>query len=99
MTLSALENLLGGYVNQDWDLDYSDVWEAVRAFIGDQPGSVVDEARSQLWELLNSNKSEEDLKRVLISEIGCGYWPPGDGLTFRTWLEGVAQYLGKPMSL
>lgn len=89
----ALTELVAGYLNQDWPLDYATVWDAVRAFCDEEPPTVVAQARNQALQLLRSVDSEEELKRVLVDELGSGYWPPGENLTFREWLERVVSAL------
>lgn len=96
MLSSALAQLLAGYLHQDWPLDYSTVWDAVRAFRSGEPTVLVAEARRQALELLDSLDSDDELRRILTDELASGYWPPADGLTFRGWLERVAAELAGP---
>ncbi len=90
--MNGLEQLLGGYVNYDWDHDYPDVWGAVRAFRRLQPREQVDDARSQLESLLASGRSEAELQSVADS-MNCGYWPYDMGETYRSFFEGIVREL------
>lgn len=87
---------LGGYLHQDWDLDYPTVWDAVRAFHREAPLGLVEEARKQVLDLLSSVDSEEELRRILVDDLGWNYWPPADKLTFRSLLERVANEFADP---
>lgn len=91
----ALAQLVAGYLNQDWPLDYDDVWHAVQAFSAQEPAALIAQARDQALELLEAEATEEGLRRVLVDELGSGYSPPGDDLAFRAWLQRVAEVLAE----
>jgi hypothetical protein len=90
---SALERLVAGYLNQDWPEDFASVWEAVDAFRRDEGPDTAAAARREVASLLAAPHSEEDLRQLLVEQLGCGYWPPGDGLTFGGWLAVLADRL------
>ena len=43
--------------------------------------------RREVRALRGQNLSEDALREVVGDELQCDYWPPGDGLTYSTWLQ------------
>jgi hypothetical protein len=78
---SALELLVSGYLNQDWPEDFATVWDAVDTFRSDEGPDTAAAARGEVTSLLAAAHSDDDLRHLLVEQLGCGYWPPGDGLT------------------
>lgn len=80
----ALGLLFAGYLNLDWSEDYDDVWSAVRDFVESEPsaGRIPYEVRV----LLAEGHSEEELRRIVVDELGCGYLPEADGWRYDGWL-------------
>lgn len=87
---------LGGYLHQDWPLDYDDAGEAIRAFKGDLTAAELEEAVAEVTRITEQHRSEDDLRRVLVDELRIDYWPPGDGLTFRSWFDDLERILRDP---
>ena len=87
---------LGAYLHQDWPLDHEDVWDAVQEFARQSSASDLAAALTRAERLRAEDLGEEGLRRVLVDDIGLGYWPPGDGLTFRTWLDQLIEVLADP---
>ncbi len=81
---------LGGYLHQDWPLDHADAESAVRAFVADRSPDEVAEALAEV-EHLRTTQGDDELTNVLTSVID--YWPPGDGLTFRQWIDQLVNLL------
>lgn len=100
----ALFQLLGGYLNQDWGLEYATAWEAVKAFKDDSTESQVDEIVQYLDSLLADKTSEpnlkgpanleEPLKDILLSH-GLGYSPNAHGYATRTWVQELREHLSR----
>ncbi len=89
MPLDALENLLGAYLNQDYEDLYGSAWEAVDRYAHRQPG-YAPMLRSEITEILRTYPSEADLERAL-GELGLDYLPTADGwANHRDWLIAVA---------
>jgi hypothetical protein len=87
-----LRLLMSGYFDEDWDLNGETAMEVLRSFREDEPEPVVQHAYDQVVELLSRNLEEPELEAEL-ERLGLGYYPPGDGLTHREWLEQVAEVL------
>ena len=84
----ALEQLLGGYLHEDWGDDYTDVWQAVDAFVDRQP-SHAPAVPGEITRLLSECDSETVLEQRL-TDLGLAYYPPGLGWqSYRAWLLAV----------
>lgn len=79
-------------MHQDWDLDHATVWDALDDFVAGEPRSVGELGR-EVRELRRRDLSEDALREVVGNELRCDYWPPGDGLTYSSWLAEVDRRL------
>ena len=83
----ALWQFLGGYLHQDWDLDYGTTSDALHDFM---EGS--DELATQLplemEQVLTTKTDDEVLERFLV-ELGSCYVPSRAGKNPRTWLRDL----------
>jgi hypothetical protein len=87
--LSALEQLLGGHLHEDWADDYADEWQAIDRFVRSQPSYAL-AVRGEIEQLLRQCNSEASLEQRL-EELGLVFYPPGMGWTsYRAWLLAVA---------
>lgn len=90
-----LDVLLGGYLHQDWDLDYATADEAVLAFARDAP-TKVSRACTELARLIlviNGMTGQEAMD-FLMREFGLYYYPPVRGETYAEWLRRIQRLLG-----
>ncbi len=76
---------LGGYLHQDWPEDYATADEAVRVAIAESDAKRLRGVERELPTLL---RLPEDDLRAVLAEL-CDYYPPGDGRSWRGWLEEV----------
>jgi hypothetical protein len=83
-----LLQFFGGYLHQDWDMDYPDVDAAIDAAIVESPDRLVLVAH-QLDELLAAVSTEDEAETAVNELTGWGYYPPGNGRTWRGWLAEV----------
>jgi hypothetical protein len=80
---------LGGYLHQDFDLDYGSAEAAIEQALADwHDDERLSGVEAELEALLRL--SDVGLQRT-VNRI-CDYHPPGDGLTYRDW---VVQVLGR----
>lgn len=86
----ALQLLLQAYLGLDWPEDYGDPWEALADFLASEPESART-LKSEIEVMLASADSDAELRRVVVEEIGSGYLPEADGLTYRGWLLEVCR--------
>lgn len=87
-----LEQFLGGYFHQDWDLEGPNTAGIVDAFVGDAEREEIGTVRSAIGELLARLDSEQELA-AYAERINLGYYPPGGDQTYRAWFEEVAAHL------
>lgn len=85
MRTDSLRHLFLAYLNLDWDLEYGTVEGAISDFLDVESEERVHEALAELDELIESRLDESTLK-LMMTKIGCGYWPYGSGSTFQAWL-------------
>jgi len=90
MDYPALTLLMQGYLHQDWNLDYPDVWAVVDDYLASDP-NVATELSGEIAILLDSIKSEDAAMDIVVVKMYAGYYPPGDGYTVRDWLAAVLQ--------
>lgn len=89
MEYEALEQLLGGYLNEDWADDYADPWQAVEDFPPSQ-GSYALRLRPEIEDIIRQYPSEDALFARLL-RLGLGYRIQFHGWTsHRDWLLAVA---------
>lgn len=86
--LPALRHFLGAYLHQDWSDEFATADEAVDAFVHDEPGRATTLGQ-EVSSLLASAPDEARLRKLVLDDLGSGYYPPGDGLTFQQWLRSV----------
>ncbi len=98
-----LANLIGGYLHQDWDLNYD--WEGkeqhyhtvIRFFKTHNPQTTIEQATRELKAFIAENHDEEHLEDYLYHHFVLGTMPSYWGFTFRGWLEDVLKILEEPM--
>ena len=90
----ALEQLLGGYLNEDWADDYPDPWQAVDDFPPSQPSFAL-KLRREVEDIIRQYPAEDALDAQL-TRLGLGYRIQVDGWTsHRAWLLAVADRVEK----
>ncbi|MEI2808943.1 MAG: contact-dependent growth inhibition system immunity protein [Nocardioides sp.] len=87
MNYPALELLTQGYLTLDWPDDYANVWAAVDDYVASEP--IAGQLPDEVARVVAMIDSEEDLRALIIGELGCGYLPDSDGFTMTTWLLTV----------
>jgi hypothetical protein len=85
----ALAKLLGCYFHQDWADEFDSDITALRAMTELEPKSQVVAGLSEIDWLLTQNLAEEDLRTILVDEIGCYFEPASKGVTWKEWLQQV----------
>jgi len=80
---------MGSYFHQDFFLVHGGVWEAVQAFIDDDP----DDARllpGEIATVLTHFPDEASLERYL-DDLGCAYRAQAQDGGYRGWLTEIAR--------
>lgn len=97
-----LKYLLAAYFHEDWLHEYDwagsePSYEAiVRQFKAKNPRATVEQATRELAEFIKLPLPDKELKEVVAYDLGCAYYPPGSGQTYREWLEAVLVVLHEP---
>ena len=91
-SISQLGQFLGTYLGQDWDAEFPDAWSAVQGFVELEPLDRRIAARAELEQVLQSSRTEAELS-LAMDRVRMNYHPPGEGFTYREWLEKVERYL------
>jgi hypothetical protein len=82
-----LHQFLGGYFNQDWDLEQPDPEHVIKEFLKGSSPERVHHAARELKQLIARNLSEEDLGKFLLDDLHC-FYNPGLGQR-QNWLKWV----------
>lgn len=87
--LESLDQLLGGYLNEEWYLEYGDPWVAVEAFARQEP-DYAPSLRTAIEAAVAAAGSDSELERCL-DRLGLGYAATTDGWdTYGEWILAVA---------
>jgi len=91
----ALEYFFKSYLHEDWEVDHDDVGAVIADFAASDPHQVPgahDEAAELLSRDLDEGELEAELKAIGLDS----YYPPGDDMTYRGFLEVLAERLSGP---
>jgi hypothetical protein len=90
---SYIKNLLGGYFHQDW-AEYGPTYD-----------DVLNQYFDDEWEIESMSNSLEELRLLLhlpdeeltkrVISMGCDFYPIGQGLSYRNWLQHVEERLSQ----
>jgi hypothetical protein len=87
--LDALGTLIGGYLNEDWYIDYGDPWAAVERFVLWEP-DYAPSVRADVDKLMAQCGTDAEVERVM-DKFGLGYAATTAGwASYGTWLIAVA---------
>lgn len=85
----GLGALIGGYLNEDWYLEYGDPWVAIERFVLWEP-DYAPRVRTDVDKLIAQDRSDEEVEQMM-DKFGLGYDAVGAGWSsYRTWLLAVA---------
>lgn len=90
----TLWQFFGGYLHQDWRVDYTDEWAALDDFLEDG-AEVVESFRHEVGLLLAENLPEIELRRVVLDELGSFSMVEIRGWTYSSWLQALADHAAK----
>ena len=94
--LNALEQLLGCYLHQDWLDEFDDDAAALRAILESEPKEQIAAGVGEIDALLAAELFENDLRTILVDQVGCYFDPSSEGLTYKQWLGRVrSAFLGR----
>ena len=85
--MEAVEQLMGAYFHQDWDIDGGRVSDTVAAFL-DEGRDMVAAAADQIDDLMAMDLPEGSLAS-LLDGMGCQYYAGDTDEDYRRWLREV----------
>ncbi len=94
----ALARLFSLYLHGDWPDEYASDWEAAEAFVTLEPALArrlpgeVELTRARLV-------AETDLVELLVTHLGCAYWPYPSGISYGQWLDELAEYVSARLAV
>lgn len=88
-----LEQFLGAYFHQDWDLEDGNALEVICHYLRDESATIIPLVIDDIEHLLGLKWDEPSLRNVVIYELGCYYDPTCDGLSYGEWLRWVQMSL------
>jgi len=88
----ALEQTLGGYLHQDFLLDYASAEEAIMDMVSSGQIEVLDAVRREIGVLIR--RVETSTKPIeLLLDVGCYYDPRADGTPIAEWLRKLERLI------
>jgi len=90
-----LGSYLGAYLHQDWYDEYPDEWAALDDFLADGPPENAQVFRADIAALLAEHPAEEDVRRIVLDELGSSCLAEVDGWTYRDWLQALSDHAAK----
>ena len=98
----TLWQFLGGCLHLDWHDDYPDEWAALDDFLADGPPENAQVFRTEIAALLADHPDEDDVRRIVLDELGSYCLVEVGGWNYRDWLQALsdraAQSIGHPQA-
>ena len=91
-TFPNLQGFCGSYFHQDWGLDDPTAEAVVDRYICDATPEEVQQLASEIATFLRLEMSEKE-RAAVLDGFGCGYYPPGDGVSYSEWPRQVHKLL------
>ena len=85
----VLEQLLGCYLHQDWSDEFESDTAALQAIVESEPKEQIMAGITEIDTLLAAALSEEELRTILVDQVGCYFDPSSEQLTYEKWLGRV----------
>lgn len=87
---NSLGTLIGGYLNEDWYMEYGNPWSAIERFVLWEPDNAP-HIRSDVDAVISQCGSDQDVEKVLDG-FGLGYAATDVGWdSYGNWLLAVAE--------
>ena len=89
LKLDALEQLLGGYLHQDWGDEFTSDTAALHAINESEPEERIAAGIAEIDALMAAALPESELRTILVDQVGCYFDPGSEELTYEQWLGRV----------
>lgn len=93
--LSALAQLLGAYLHQDWPDEFDSDVSALRAIVDSEPRETILAAMREIDDLLSASLPESEVRGLIAGPVGCYFDPTSEGMTYKQWLMRVQGVFAK----
>ena len=91
----TLEHFFGAYLNEDWPDDYGNEWTAVDGFIADGPPEDPELFRAEIAQLLAEHPAEEEVRKIVLDDLECGFLADAAGWKYRAWLQALSDHAAR----
>lgn len=88
-----LEQLMGGYFNQDWPIEGETDDAIIKLFLHDSSPERISGAINELDHLIAVSTDDDVELGKLLRNLGCDYYYPAFGLTGLEWLVRIRALL------
>jgi hypothetical protein len=82
-------------MHPDWHDDYPDEWAALDGFLADGPPENALTFRADIAALLAEHPVEEDVRRIVLDDLGSCCLVEVFGWTYRDWLKALSDHAAK----
>ena len=94
-----LKYFFSAYFHQDWKYSYESLGDepvfkiAVNDFKDNNPTDTIEQAINELEQFLNKDIPENDMRDIIVHQLGANINASGFGLTYRQWGKKVLDIL------
>lgn len=93
--LSELKYWVQGYLHQDFDVVHGSVDNALIAYKTEASSEDIEKLKHDLAEITQSNRNEETLKDLLLTQFGCAYYYLSEWESAIDWLRHLQEILNQ----
>ena len=85
----ALDQMMGAYFHQDWHDEAADVAGVIDLYVANEE-ALAPLLPAEIDHVLATCDTEDELKRLVVDQLGGYYLADWDGGTYRGWLQQIA---------
>ena len=87
-----LVQFFGCYFHQDFLSEFDNAEGALNEFLAEEPNEWIRSTLAEL-DLFFEHRPDEETAERLLSELGCVYFPPADGIAVLDWMHHLRNRL------
>lgn len=87
--IKVISHLLGCYFHQDWPDEFDSDHSALQAIVSGESNEQLQKGVKEIDLILTANLSEDELRDILVNDVGCYFEPMSRGITYQAWLMEV----------
>lgn len=92
-----LGQIMGCYFHQDWPYEFDNDIDVLQTIVKSEPREKIIASINEIDELLLKAPPEDELKTILLEEIGCYFEPSSQEITCKQWLKRVREIFSKTL--